>query len=104
MDSKDLVLEALFLRTQAEVKAAEANIACMLESTISIPDHTEMIEDVTVLFEKLEKAKALADTVAEYVAENAGFMGMECVIELDDDDDDDFETGSEQDLEEDGFI
>ena len=67
MSSKDLILDALLAKAEAEVKCCRANIEAMLDYPKSIPDHTEMVEDVFALFVKLEAAQSMQHCVEAYV-------------------------------------
>lgn len=108
MTRKDKIIEAALLTTNARVKTAKVNLDALLDTCTSIPDHVDMAGDVYRLFEDLEKAQALHETVVDYASEHLSDESEMCyTVELDPSccnfTEDDDSTDSE-DLQEDGFV
>ena len=64
--AKQVIIEALEKKYDADMSKAEANIKVLLENPVGVADHTDIVSTVDKEMQKISKAKEMLDELANW--------------------------------------
>ena len=63
---KQVIIEALEKKYDADMSKAEANIKVLLENPVGVADHADIVNTVDKEMQKISKAKEMLDELANW--------------------------------------
>tara|TARA_R100000988_G_C3925108_1_gene128677 strand:+ start:132 stop:338 length:207 start_codon:yes stop_codon:yes gene_type:complete len=63
---KQIIIEALEKKYDADMSKAEANIKVLLENPVGVADHGDIVNTVDKEMQKISKAKEMLDELANW--------------------------------------
>ena len=64
--AKQVIIEALEKKYDADMSKAEANIKVLLENPVGVADHADIVNTVDKEMQKISKAKEMLDELANW--------------------------------------
>jgi len=64
--AKQVIIEALEKKYDADMSKAEANIKVLLENPVGVADHADIVSTVDKEMQKISKAKEMLDELANW--------------------------------------
>ena len=64
--AKQIIIEALEKKYDADMSKAEANIKVLLENPVGVADHADIVSTVDKEMQKISKAKEMLDELANW--------------------------------------
>ncbi len=64
--TKQIIIEALEKKYDADMSKAEANIKVLLENPVGVADHADIVSTVDKEMQKISKAKEMLDELANW--------------------------------------
>ena len=64
--AKQIIIEALEKKYDADMSKAEANIKVLLENPVGVADHADIVSTIDKEMQKISKAKEMLDELANW--------------------------------------
>ena len=63
---KDVIVDALEKKYEAQMSTAEANLKVLLENPVGVGDHPDIVETIDKEMQQITKAKEMLDELANW--------------------------------------